>query len=223
MNFFKKHETTIYAVIIFLIAIAVGIFLGINDTKKEQKSLSNYHKDFEDDKEANQSTRTKREIQPPQNQNPSPQTDTTSIPNSKIKITKEKYDKITSYILSENEHEILPFNNLSPQETTVIEEARDSHKQTLRFRKRRLEKINELQQECDNYNKQINKLDPGKDKNEIEGLNNMLSNAIKLRDSLQRNYDKSLLKDNQFALTSINSLYEIFHMRDKNKGDLING
>ncbi|WP_263972014.1 hypothetical protein ['Fragaria x ananassa' phyllody phytoplasma] len=37
----------------------------------------------------------------------------------------------------------------------------------------------------------------------------MLSNTIKLRDSLQRNYDKSLLKDNKFTLTSINSLYEI--------------
>ncbi|MBS2126278.1 hypothetical protein J8J04_00995 ['Fragaria x ananassa' phyllody phytoplasma] len=50
MNFFKKHETTIYAVIIFVIVIAVGIFLCINDAKKEQKSLSNYHKELEDNK-----------------------------------------------------------------------------------------------------------------------------------------------------------------------------
>ncbi|MEC4559291.1 MAG: hypothetical protein U9532_03975 ['Conium maculatum' witches'-broom phytoplasma] len=66
-----------------------------------------------------------------------------------------------------------------------------------------------MQQECDNYNKQISELDPQKDENKIEGLKNMLSNAIKLRDSLQSYYNKSLLKDNQFALTSINSLYEI--------------
>ncbi|WP_263972010.1 hypothetical protein ['Fragaria x ananassa' phyllody phytoplasma] len=37
----------------------------------------------------------------------------------------------------------------------------------------------------------------------------MLSDTIKLRDSLQRNYDKSLLKDNQYTLSSLNSLYEI--------------
>ncbi|WEK82439.1 MAG: hypothetical protein PR2021_3710 [Candidatus Phytoplasma pruni] len=42
----------------------------------------------------------------------------------KIQITQEKYDKIKSYILSENENEVLSLNDLSEEEKTLIEKSR---------------------------------------------------------------------------------------------------
>ncbi|MBP5836224.1 hypothetical protein [Candidatus Phytoplasma meliae] len=195
MNFLKKHWVTILVILFFSIVIIIGFFEGIHKTKQEQKSLSNYHEELEDNKESKQPSRNKRDTQ---------------TPKSKIKITKAKYDQIKSYILSENEYEILPFNNLTEEEITVIEKARNKQKRMLKYRKKNLNKINEYQQECDNYNKQISKLDPKKYENKIEALNGMLSNAIKLKDSLQREYDNDISRNTYgYPLENINSLYEI--------------
>ncbi|XXP77176.1 MAG: hypothetical protein AB3N34_02420 [Lettuce witches'-broom phytoplasma] len=90
MNFFKKHWVAILIILFFSIVFIIGFFEGINETKQESKSLSNHREELEDSKEPKQPSRTKREI---------------DAPKAKIKITKEKFDKIASYILSENEHE----------------------------------------------------------------------------------------------------------------------
>ncbi len=66
-----------------------------------------------------------------------------------------------------------------------------------------------MQQECDNYNKQINKLDPGKDKNEIEGLSNMLRRAEDYKKLLEKQYKDFEKKFKNQIITSLNSLYEI--------------
>ncbi|MBP5836228.1 hypothetical protein [Candidatus Phytoplasma meliae] len=282
MNFFKKHETTIYAVIIFIIIITVGIFLGINDSKQEQKSLLNDHEEIEEnpysqedeiitiDQLSSKSELIKNTIQekpvvkynwgyyykPEQltsqiiriekdieiiktksknylyeyfnfplwaqsaNLDPLPicisrlksEIDKIEEIINQIKpkkpITQANYDKIISYVLSENENEVLSLDNLTEKEKITIEEARESQKQTLKFRKENKESILEYQQKCDDYKKQINKLNPedGYDEIKIEALNSMLSNAIKLRDSLQRQYDNDISGD---PLENINSLYEI--------------
>ncbi|XXP77329.1 MAG: hypothetical protein AB3N34_00045 [Lettuce witches'-broom phytoplasma] len=86
------------------------------------------------------------------------------------------------------------------------------HKQTLKFRKEYKEGINKIQKECDDYNKKISELDPKQDgyKNELEYLKGALSDAIKLRDSLQRDYDNDISRNTYGdPLENINSLYEI--------------
>ncbi|MBP5836288.1 hypothetical protein CHTY_003535 [Candidatus Phytoplasma meliae] len=169
--------------------------MGLKGNQPEPKPLSNYHEELEDNKEPNQPSRTKRE---------------TKTPKSKIQITQENYDKIKSYILSENENEVLSLDNLTEKEKITIEEARESQKQILKFRKENKERILEYQQKCDDYKKQISELDPKKYENKIEALNGMLSNAIKLKDSLQRQYDNDISRNTYgYPLENINALYEI--------------
>ncbi|GAK74042.1 MAG: hypothetical protein QS2022_3700 [Candidatus Phytoplasma asteris] len=260
MNFFKKHWITILIILFFSIVIIIGLFKGISETKQEKKQISNYHEKLNNEQKPNHPLRTKREI---------------DTPKPKIKITQEKYNKIKSYILSENEDEVLLLSDISKEEKTVIEEARASHKQTLEYRKEDKTDIDEKQQECNNLITQrdsiknqipalkeqlkqketelANKEKEIKDKqeelkittntddkkrlqDEIQNLQGQtteiveqimkikreianleatrekyeanLSNAIKLKDSLQRDYDKS---QNLYGdpLKSLNSLYEI--------------
>ncbi|MEC4559049.1 MAG: hypothetical protein U9532_02700 ['Conium maculatum' witches'-broom phytoplasma] len=121
MNFLKKHWVIILIIVFFSIVIIIGFFEGIHKTKQEQKSLSNYHEELEDNKESKQPSRNKRDTQ---------------TPKSKIQITQEKYYKIKSYILSENENEFLSLNNLTPKEITEIEEVRKLQKTILGIRKK---------------------------------------------------------------------------------------
>ncbi len=162
MNFLKKYWLVILILLIFSTMIIIGYFATKNEqetlpqndheeleSNKEQETLSNNHEELEDNKEPNQPSRNKREI---------------DTPKSKIKITKEKFDKIVSYILSENENEVLSSNNLKPEETTAIEEARKSHKLTLSLLKKDKETINKEQEKCDNLTNQrdsaINQIPP---------------------------------------------------------------
>ncbi|WP_341266673.1 hypothetical protein [Candidatus Phytoplasma fraxini] len=193
MNFFKKYWIAILIIIVLVISFIIGIFEGLYETKQEPKSLSNYHEELDNDKQDNHLPRTKRELE---------------TPKPKIKITQEKYDKIKSYILSENENEVFTLRGLSQEEITAIEKARNSQKQTLKFEKEDKQNIDEEQNKCDGYNKQISELDPKKDEIEIKALNDMLSNTQKLKDSLQRDYDNS---QNSYGdpLKPLNSLYEI--------------
>ncbi|MEC4558609.1 MAG: hypothetical protein U9532_00220 ['Conium maculatum' witches'-broom phytoplasma] len=194
MNFLKKHWVAILIILIFSAMIIIGYF----ETKKEEKTLSNNHEELEDNKESNQPSRKKRDIE--------------ELPKSKIKITQKKYDKIKPYILSENENEVLSLSDLNQKETTVIEKARNKQKRILNYRKKNKEGIQKIQQECDDYNKKISELDPKQDgyKNKLEYLKSALSDAIKLRDSLQRDYDNDISRNTYGdPLKNINSLYEI--------------
>ncbi|WEK82123.1 MAG: hypothetical protein PR2021_0490 [Candidatus Phytoplasma pruni] len=106
MNFFKKYWIIILIITVLVISFIIGIFEGLYETKQELKSLSNYHEELDNNPKINHPPRTKREIE---------------TPKPKIKITQEKYDKIKSYILSENENEVLSLNDLSQEEKTEIE------------------------------------------------------------------------------------------------------
>ncbi|MEC4558600.1 MAG: hypothetical protein U9532_00150 ['Conium maculatum' witches'-broom phytoplasma] len=195
MNFLKKHWVVILIILFFSTVIIIGFFKVIHEAKQEKKSLSNYHEELEDDKESNQSSRTKSDIE--------------ELPKSKIKITQANYDKIKSYILSENEHEILPFNNLLPEEITENNKIKNNWNLLLETFKHDKKTINEYQQKFDIYNKQISELDDKKDEIEIKALNSQLNLAEKSKNREQKNYDKRFLVEKNSILHSLNSLYEI--------------
>ncbi|ABC65352.1 hypothetical protein AYWB_235 [Aster yellows witches'-broom phytoplasma AYWB] len=73
-------------------------FLKVFTKPNKKKQISNYHEELDNNPKINNPPRTKREIE---------------TPKSKIKITKEKFDIIKNYILSENENEVLTINDLS--------------------------------------------------------------------------------------------------------------
>ncbi len=105
MNFLKKHWVVILIIIVLGIIFIIGSFEGINQAKKEQKSLSNYHKELEDNKESNQPSRTKREIE---------------TPKPKKQITPEDFDKIKNYVFVETDDKTSLPTNLSEEEKNEI-------------------------------------------------------------------------------------------------------
>ncbi len=114
MNFLKKHWVVILIILFFSIVIIIGFFEGIHEAKQEQKSLSsNYHKDFEDDKESKQPSRTKREIE---------------TPKPKKQITPEDFEKIKTYIFSETDDKNLLPNNFTEEENKKINKIKNSWK-----------------------------------------------------------------------------------------------
>ncbi|MBS2126596.1 hypothetical protein J8J04_02785 ['Fragaria x ananassa' phyllody phytoplasma] len=131
------------------------------------------------------------------------------IPKSKIKITQAKYDQIASYIFSETDDKTLLPNNITEEEKTEINEIKNSWNLLLETFKHDKKTINEYQQKCDIYNKQISELDDKKDEIEIKALNSQLNLAEKSKNREQKNYDKRFLVEKNSILHSLNSLYEI--------------
>ncbi|WP_341266631.1 hypothetical protein [Candidatus Phytoplasma fraxini] len=68
----------------------------------------------------------------------------TAPPKPKIQITQEKYDKIKSYILSENENAFLTLN-LPEEEKTIIDKIKNSWKLSLSFLNKEQKLIDEYQ------------------------------------------------------------------------------
>ncbi|MEC4559256.1 MAG: hypothetical protein U9532_03785 ['Conium maculatum' witches'-broom phytoplasma] len=194
MNFFKKHWVAILIILFFSIVFIIGFFEGIHEAKQEQKSLSNYHKDFADDKESKKPSRTKREIKTPKH---------------KKQITTEDFDKIKNYVFSEIDDITLLPNNINKEEKTEINKIKNSWKLSLSLLKKEQKTIDEYQQKCDDYNKQINKLDPRKDKNEIEALNEMFQRAEDYKKILEKRYKDVETQYKNLTTSSLNSLYEI--------------
>ncbi|WP_341266767.1 hypothetical protein [Candidatus Phytoplasma fraxini] len=184
MNFFKKYWIVILIITLLCISAIIGIFEGIQEYKQEPKTLSNHP------------PRTKRELE-------------TSKP--KIPITQEKYDKIKSYILSENENEVLTINDLPKQELTEINKIKNSWTKCLNDLNEHQKWINEYQKECDDYNKKISQLNPqdGFDKIKIKSLTEQLEGAEGLKNDSIKSFDRRLKEYKQSILSSLNSLYEI--------------
>ncbi|WAN63497.1 hypothetical protein RS022_06630 [Candidatus Phytoplasma rubi] len=260
-NFFKKHLVNIIITSLIGIAIIIVFYQGRNEIKKEKEELFSPKEEIENDDSKLSSSRPKRETEKP-----------------KFIITEARFDKIKSYVLSENNNQTLLLNDLSEIEKIEIEKIRECRKQTLGFIKRHKNTINEKNKECNNLREQLqplyhqietlkNQLTPleqdkenkikQRDKlrniganwenhpqnseltqinkeisslvGQISHLNsqigileskqrmyeNMLSNAIILRDSLQRQYYKSE-KEYQNQINSLlNSLYEITSVEGK--------
>ncbi|WP_017193752.1 hypothetical protein, partial [Vaccinium witches'-broom phytoplasma] len=126
--------------------------------KQEQKKISNYHEELDNEQKPNKPSRTKRETEKP-----------------KFTITETRFDQIKTYVFSETDDKTLLPNDFSEIEKTEIEKIKNSCKSWLGFLKEEQNMINEYQEKCDDYNKQISELDPKKNENEIEALNGMLS------------------------------------------------
>ncbi|KOR75264.1 Hypothetical Protein yibP [Candidatus Phytoplasma pruni] len=169
MNFFKKYWFIISIILFFSIVIIIGFFKGVNETKKGSKSLSNHHKEVDNKQKPNQPLRNKHEIDPPQlkkqitNDKESNQLSSdnreSETPKPKIPITQKKYNKIKSYILSENDNEVLSLNNLSPEDRVKINNIKQELINDLEHSKNyfRLQ-IDEFQNKCDEYTSQINEI-----------------------------------------------------------------
>ncbi|MEC4559198.1 MAG: hypothetical protein U9532_03485 ['Conium maculatum' witches'-broom phytoplasma] len=149
---------------------------------------------MEDDKELKQPSRTKRE---------------TDISKPKKTITKDDFEKIKTYVFSEIDDITLLPNNINEEEKNEINKIKNSWKYALDLLNKEQKGIDEYQQKCDDYNKQINKLDPRKDKNEIEGLSNMLRRDEDYKKLLEKQYKDFEKKFKNQIITSLNSLYEI--------------
>ncbi|WP_341266362.1 hypothetical protein [Candidatus Phytoplasma fraxini] len=140
MKFFKNYKKTIIVlgfIAIFILSIFIlSIFILSIKNQNQQNLIFNKEQFLNNNKqETTMSSRTKRAIEPPKPETPKP----------KIQIN---YDKIKSYILSKNENEVLSLNNLSQEEITEIEKARNSQKQTLKILKEEKNKYDEKQKKC---------------------------------------------------------------------------
>ncbi|MDW3617555.1 MAG: hypothetical protein QFY14_00380 [Candidatus Phytoplasma pruni] len=175
MNFFKKYWFIISIILFFSIVIIIGFFKGVNETKKGSKSLSNHHKEVDNKQKPNQPLRNKHEIDPPQlkkqitNDKESNQLSSdhreSETPKPKIPITQEKYNKIKSYILSENPNAVLSLNNLSPEDRVKINNIKQELINDLEHSKNDFRpQIDEFQKKCDEYTSQrdsvINQIPP---------------------------------------------------------------
>ncbi|WP_017191933.1 hypothetical protein [Poinsettia branch-inducing phytoplasma] len=77
----------------------------------------------------------------------------------KIKITQEKYNKIKSYILSENSNAVLSLNNLLPEDRVKINNIKQELINDLEYSKNYFRpRIDEFQNKCDEYTSQINEI-----------------------------------------------------------------
>ncbi|MFB5029569.1 MAG: hypothetical protein WJU30_00102 [Candidatus Phytoplasma pruni] len=195
MNFFKKYRIAILIITVLVISFIIGIFEGLYETKQELKSLSNYHEELDNNPKINHPPRTKRDIEPPK---------------PKIQITQTNYEQIKSYILSENENEVLTLN-LTAEEKNEINKIKNSWKKCLDYLNEHQKWINEYQQKCDDYNKKISQLNPQDefDKIKIKSLTNQLEGAEGLKNNSIKSFDRRLKEYKQFALSDLNSLYEI--------------
>ncbi|MGE9276565.1 MAG: hypothetical protein ACQKHC_02465 [Candidatus Phytoplasma pruni] len=151
MNFLKKNKTIIIIGII-LFCILIGFVLN-KKIPKMNKTLPNSKSSLNNN---NQKTNEHQILDTHSTTNkPSMNQKYTT---SKKSITQADYDQIKSYILSENENEVLTLNDLSQEEKNKIEKFRNSQKQTLEFRKKDQQNIDEKKQECNGYTSQINEI-----------------------------------------------------------------
>ncbi|MFB5029566.1 MAG: hypothetical protein WJU30_00099 [Candidatus Phytoplasma pruni] len=130
----------------------------------------------------------------------------------KIQITQEKYDKIKSYILSENKNEVLSLNDLSEEEKTEIEKIKQDLINNMKDSENGLKsEIDKYQKKCDDYNKKISQLNPQDEFDKIKQkfLTEQLQGAERLKKDLIEGLNSLFTQDKQFALSDLNSLYEI--------------
>ncbi|WAN63034.1 hypothetical protein RS022_00210 [Candidatus Phytoplasma rubi] len=188
-NFFKKH---LVIIIIIIIGSAIIIFYqGRNDIKKEKEELFSPEKEIENNDSSSSSYRSKRKTEKP-----------------KFTITEARFDKIKSYVLSENNNQTLLLNDLSEIEKIEIEKIRECRKQTLGFIKRHKNTINEKNKECNNLREQLQPL-----YHQIETLKKQLTPLEKEQNSLEEK-----IKNKKYRRAEISPIYhKIYEQRNNIK------
>ncbi|WP_323847643.1 MAG: hypothetical protein Q2306_02075 [Phytoplasma sp.] len=161
-------------------------------------------------KEPNQPSETKRETR---NLKP------------KIKITKENFDKIKHYVLSENENEVLSVENLSEEEKTEINKIKQKLVNNMIHSKDYWNpKIKEKQEKSNQLKKQIEEIENKKksqnlssreianlevDKKMYENMLYGIAGSENYKKDLEKSLNKDLEQNKNNVLSYLNSLYEI--------------
>ncbi|GLH62017.1 hypothetical protein [Hydrangea phyllody phytoplasma] len=142
-NFFQKHLITISVIAFLAIVVLIGIFQKKTILKKEAPK-------------GKLPPLGQKSDQTPSLHSSRPETEPSKL---KFKTTQSHFDKIKAYVLSETDDKSLLPKNLSPEEESEIENAKEKFINSLKNMKQQNNpQINEYQQKCDNYNHEIKQI-----------------------------------------------------------------
>ncbi|AGL90889.1 hypothetical protein [Candidatus Phytoplasma australiense] len=152
-NFFQKHLITIIIILLFGIAIIIGLFQGFNDYQNEKNSLSPLGQ-----------TPEKDSLEPENTPNSSRmKLSTEETPQPKIKTTSARLEKIKTYLFTEPTDTYKLPSDLSEREQEEINKLKNSWKLSLELlenRKTRPTGINKSQKECEELKTQLDSIQP---------------------------------------------------------------
>ncbi|AGL90481.1 hypothetical protein [Candidatus Phytoplasma australiense] len=148
-NFFQKHLVTIIIILLFGIAIIIGIKQGFNDYQNEKNSLSPLGQ-----------TPEKDSLEPENPSNPSRMKRSTETSQPKIKTTSIRLEQIKTYLFVEpTDTSKLP-SDLSAREQEEIKELKNSWQLSFNLLKKQKTWVDEEQKVCDEHQFQLNSLQP---------------------------------------------------------------
>ncbi|WP_339332583.1 hypothetical protein, partial [Hydrangea phyllody phytoplasma] len=174
-NFFQKHLVTIIIILLFGIAIIIGIHQGFNDYKNEKNSFSPLgqtpKKDSLEPETTPTPSRSKRSTEKP--------------PQPKIKTTAARLEQIKTYLFTEpTDTSKLP-SDLSEREQEEINKLKNSWKLSLGLLNEEKSVINQYQKTCDEHQSHLNSIQP-----QIENLKPQQQELQKLLDEKKQEIDR---------------------------------
>ncbi|AGL91006.1 hypothetical protein [Candidatus Phytoplasma australiense] len=186
-NFFQKHLVTIIIILLFGIAIIIGIKQGFNDYQNEKNSLSPLGQ-----------TPEKDSLEPETPTNPSRMkrsTEETLQP--KIQTIAAKLEQIKTYLFTEpTDTSKLP-SDLSAREQEEINKLKNSWQLSFNLLKEQKTWVDEKQKVCDEHQFQLNSIQP-----QIEALKPKQQKLEKQRDE-----KKEILKKIKYQCGEISPSY----------------
>ncbi|AYJ01075.1 hypothetical protein CWO85_00785 [Candidatus Phytoplasma ziziphi] len=147
-NFFQKHLVTIIIILLFGIAIIIGIHQGFNDYQNKKNSFSPLGQTPEKDSLEPETTptpsRSKRSTEKP--------------PQPKIKTTAARLEQIKTYLFTEpTDTSKLP-SDLSAREQEEINKLKNSWQLSLNLLKEEKDAISKEQKTCDEHQSHLNSI-----------------------------------------------------------------
>ncbi|AGL90631.1 hypothetical protein [Candidatus Phytoplasma australiense] len=139
-NFFQKHLVTIIIILLFVIAIIIGINQGFNDYQNEKNYLSPLEQTPTNPSRMKRSTEETSQL--------------------KIKTTAARLEKIKNYLFTEPDNPPLLPTNLSEREQEEINKLKNSWRLSLGYLKESQTDIDEEQKVCDEHQSQLNSIQP---------------------------------------------------------------
>ncbi|AGL90528.1 hypothetical protein [Candidatus Phytoplasma australiense] len=182
-NFFQKHLVTIIIILLFGIAIIIGIKQGFNDYQNEKNSLSPLGQ-----------TPEKDSLEPETPSNPSRMkryTEETSQP--KIKTNAARLEQIKTYLFTEpTDTSKLP-TVLSAREQEEINKLKNSWQLSFNLLKEQKTWVDEKQKVCDEYKTQLDSIKP-----QIEALKPQQQKLEQQRDEKRQEVQQKKEVQKQF-------------------------
>ncbi|AGL90684.1 hypothetical protein [Candidatus Phytoplasma australiense] len=191
-NFFQKHLVTIIIILLFGIAIIIGIKQGFNDYQNEKNSLSPLGQ-----------TPEKDSLEPETTPTPSRSKRSTEPPQPKIKTTSARLEKIKTYLFTEPTDTYKLPSDLSEREQEEINKLKNSWKlRFLGYLKQEKTSIDEEQKVCDEHQSQLNSIQP-----QIEALKPKQQKLEQQQDAKEQELDR-LKKDRKGNENKIKKIQE---------------